>query len=458
MNMTLHRLPIFIGLVFALCVIIAFIPYLKKDKKPPALYHFSLPSNINRDTPLCLSLYSEDGIDPTDIEIVAVQGNTREKLEPLVTLPENGDMKLTSLQLTLSDSSKLTDGEIELEIKARSTGYRQRFGGLFTPFWTINRIKFSADITPPEISCNLTPKTVTQGGSALVLLHILHSNKALRSTLVEAAGHYCTVLELAPGHYAALIAFQTVLPPDDYKLKITASDTAGNTSITEGLAEVEEFSFRDDPIRLNDKFFQSKYQEFKEISGKDGDPVELFLFMNREVRASSYDFIRKLCMTDRQPEKLWGGAFLEMPNATRRSEFSDRRDYLHNGEVIDRQVHLGLDYTSITKDHIPAANDGVVIYAGLIGIHGQAVLIDHGLGLFSLYSHLSSIDVRHGQTVKRGEIIGRTGASGMAVGDHLHFEVLVNGVSVNPDQWFDAEWVRINIEEPLAAFTGEKND
>ena len=103
----------------------------------------------------------------------------------------------------------------------------------------------------------------------------------------------------------------------------------------------------------------------------------------------------------------------------------------------------------ITGLMVPAANSGVVVFTGPLTIYGNTVIIDHGLGLQTLYAHLSSIDVKVGEQVTKGRVLGRTGATGLAMGDHLHFEVLVAGVSVTPLEWWDAKWIRDRINRPL---------
>jgi murein DD-endopeptidase MepM/ murein hydrolase activator NlpD len=91
----------------------------------------------------------------------------------------------------------------------------------------------------------------------------------------------------------------------------------------------------------------------------------------------------------------------------------------------------------------------VVKLAASLGIYGQTVLLDHGLGLFSLSSHLSGIAVAEGDTVGRGQTIGSSGQTGMAGGDHLHFSILVSGEFVNLVEWLDAHWIADNIENKL---------
>jgi murein DD-endopeptidase MepM/ murein hydrolase activator NlpD len=83
-------------------------------------------------------------------------------------------------------------------------------------------------------------------------------------------------------------------------------------------------------------------------------------------------------------------------------------------------------------------------------LYGNAVVIDHGYGLLSLCGHMASLDVEAGEAVARGQIIGASGATGLAGGDHLHLEIFIQGQSVDPIEWFDAKWIRDNLGSKLA--------
>jgi len=112
-------------------------------------------------------------------------------------------------------------------------------------------------------------------------------------------------------------------------------------------------------------------------------------------------------------------------------------------------VHLGIDLASTRKADVKAAAKGIVIFTDYLGIYGNMVMIDHGQGVFSLYSHLSQINVSPDDNVDKMSVIGLTGTTGMAGGDHLHFSVLVNGVFVTPKEWWDQHWIDVTIEDPL---------
>ncbi|MFQ5929382.1 MAG: M23 family metallopeptidase, partial [Acidobacteriota bacterium] len=151
---------------------------------------------------------------------------------------------------------------------------------------------------------------------------------------------------------------------------------------------------------------------------------------------------------------LWSEPFLQLSKSQVESAFADHRTYYYQGRKVDQQTHLGFDLASLAHSPVECANDGIVVFAGYLGIYGNSVLVDHGLGLLSLYGHLSSIEVQKGRWVKRGEILGRTGQTGLAAGDHLHFSLILQGVQVNPLEWWDQRWVR---EHVLAKLTGARS-
>ena len=144
-------------------------------------------------------------------------------------------------------------------------------------------------------------------------------------------------------------------------------------------------------------------------------------------------------------QMLWTEAFQPLGNAKVEAGFADARTYVYQGKDVDHQTHLGFDL-AVTQ-HIPvvAANHGVVIYAADLGIYGNCIVIDHGLGVQSLYGHLSSIDVKVGATVEKGQVMGRSGTTGLAAGDHLHFTMLVDGRPVNPVEWWDPKWMQDRV-------------
>jgi murein DD-endopeptidase MepM/ murein hydrolase activator NlpD len=137
------------------------------------------------------------------------------------------------------------------------------------------------------------------------------------------------------------------------------------------------------------------------------------------------------------------------------ANFADERTYTYNNEAIDTAYHLGYDLSVTKRYPVEAANSGTVAFAGNLGIYGNTVILDHGLGLFTLYSHLSAIDVKEGDSIKQKQILGRTGETGLAGGDHLHYGVFLHGVAVLPVEWWDPKWINDNIQPKLEGLSGE---
>ncbi len=166
----------------------------------------------------------------------------------------------------------------------------------------------------------------------------------------------------------------------------------------------------------------------QDVGARQGAPKDVFLAVNKKLRAENDDRITAITRKA-TPSILWKGAFSQLSNSKVEANFADHRTYLYNDEPIDTAYHLGYDL-SVTKHYpVEAANSGTAVFVGDLGIYGNTVILDHGLGLFTLYGHLSSMDVKVGDAVKERQIIGKTGETGLAAGDHLHYGVYLHGVA-----------------------------
>jgi murein DD-endopeptidase MepM/ murein hydrolase activator NlpD len=190
------------------------------------------------------------------------------------------------------------------------------------------------------------------------------------------------------------------------------------------------------------------YFSFYPLNSEDSD-IKKYLKINNDLRTESHQTFYKL-REDTTPKRLWEGSFLRLKNAATMSRFADQRLYYYKGKKVDEQVHLGIDLASLANSPVQAANNGRVVFAERNGIYGLAVVLDHGQGLATLYGHLNGAEVTLNQKVNKGDIIGYTGQTGLAGGDHLHFGIMVNGVAVNPIEWWDGHWINDNIIKKLA--------
>ncbi len=369
-----------------------------------------------------------------------------EKDFPSAGLIEGGKVNKESFKVLIEPRKLgITDGNAMLRMVARDFSWR-RWGHGNT---TYVEKKVIIDTRPPEIDILSRVHNITQGGAGLVIYRI--SEPCMQSG-VHVGGNFF------PGHSGyfqdkdILMAFFAL----DYKqgagteIFVKATDKAGNDARAGFPYYIKKRVFKKDVLNISDRFLNWKMPEFdKDISqDTDASMVEKFLKVNSELREANAKKIieqgKKTCNV-----LYWSGAFLRLPKSARRAGFADHREYKYNGRIIDRQIHLGVDLASIAHTPVPAANRGKVVLAEPIGIYGKTVIIDHGFGLFSMYSHLSRIDVKEQQIVSKGELIGRTGRTGLAGGDHLHLGMFIHNTFVNPIEWWDAAWIKNNISTKI---------
>jgi murein DD-endopeptidase MepM/ murein hydrolase activator NlpD len=243
--------------------------------------------------------------------------------------------------------------------------------------------------------------------------------------------------------------------PRDAKAVLVATDKAGNSREMPLVYELKDFRYRKSTLTLSDSFLQAKVTPLlTDAAARQGSPKDIFLAVNRKLRKENEDKITAITRKA-SPSILWKGAFVQLSNSKVEANFADHRTYVYNGESIDTAYHLGYDL-SVTKHYpVEAANSGAVVFAGDLGIYGSMVILDHGIGLFTLYGHLSQIDVKVGDAVEQRQVLGRTGETGLAAGDHLHYGVYLHGVAVLPVEWWDPKWIEDNIAPKLAGMTGE---
>jgi murein DD-endopeptidase MepM/ murein hydrolase activator NlpD len=304
----------------------------------------------------------------------------------------------------------------------------------------------TVDLTPPKLDVLATTPYVAPGGAGVV---VVRAPDAARVD-VRVGGLGFPAFALGPD--GTRVAFFAL--PYDFAartpLAVLAQDEAGN-SVSRGLtSEVLPRRFRRDRIEVKEAFLQAKVPELLPQRPPSQPLVEAFLTINRDQRRQAEETKRRVGATT-APKLLWEGPFVQPRNTKVFSNFAETRTYLYQGREIDTQVHFGYDLASTKQAAVPAANRGVVVFAEPLTIYGNTVIVDHGLGLMTLYGHLSAIGVKVGDAVERGQEIGRTGMTGLAIGDHLHYEVLVHGVSVTPLEWWDAKWIQDRVTGPLEA-------
>lgn len=136
-------------------------------------------------------------------------------------------------------------------------------------------------------------------------------------------------------------------------------------------------------------------------------------------------------------EQRWAGPFGSPVSGAVIAEFGLKR---MRNNTIDAGFHKGLDLRAAEGTPIAAANGGTVLLASTLVAHGKTVLLDHGQGVMTIYLHMSKLLVKPGQQVKKGDTIGLVGQTGLATAPHVHWQVFVHGVAVNPQTWIDNEF------------------
>ena len=344
---------------------------------------------------------------------------------------------------TLASKPGLKEGPFKLRITATD---RSVF-----PFGAGNSTDMPLDFTylnkPPSVAVLSTAHNISRGGAGLVVYTV---NREVEKTGVVFDGRFYPGYLQSGDIYACLFPFPYNTPEERFIPKVLAVDRAGNERLTGIYYHVLPKSFRSDRLELSDGFLEKVATEFRDRFPQAATPLEIFVKVNSELRMQDSKTFSEIGRNT-SPVPLWEGDFLRLPNSAPRGTFGQIRSYFYQGKQVDQQTHLGIDLASLAHAEVPAANRGKVVHAEDLGIYGQCVIIDHGLGLQTLYGHLSRINVKAGDEVKKGQIIGNTGDTGLAGGDHLHFGVVVSGEEVNPIEWWDPSWIKNNVTSKLEA-------
>ncbi len=310
----------------------------------------------------------------------------------------------------------------------------------------VKEIRLPVLLVPPPLSLLSARNRVAQGGSGVV---VYRAGPTATRDGVRAGAWFFPGSPLPGGGKEDRLALFGV-PwdlSDQAQLRLLAEDDAGNAT---EVAFVDRLLSRPpsrDRIVLDDAFLAKVVTEIRQQTpGLEdrGSLIEDYLEINRRLRAKNAKELEALAPRS-AGAFLWREPFAPLRRAQVMSHFADQRTYVYQGREVDRQTHLGFDLAVVAHTPVPAANPGVVVLARYFGIYGNAVVVDHGLGLATLYAHLSSIEVKEGQEVERGTILGRTGATGLAGGDHLHFTTLVRGLPVTAQEWWDGSWIRDQV-------------
>ncbi len=311
-------------------------------------------------------------------------------------------------------------------------------------------IDIQIDHKKPNVNILSNSYSITQGGAALVIFQAEDEN--LDALYIEAGGKKFQVQRYKKeGYYVSLIAWP--FKQNSFQAKVVAIDAAQNKRIQEVPLYLKKYKYKVSWIKAKDKFIDGKITDLT-TSDSDyadiDDKLEKLKAINEDMRLKNENLIHALS-SKISSEILYTweiNKFYPLRNGQRVASYGDERHYYYKTKdnIVSHSYHVGYDLASTKMADIKTSNAGRVVYANENGIYGNMPMIDHGLGLFSLYGHCATMLVNEGDEVSVGQVIAKTGTSGLALGDHLHFGILVQGIEVRPVEWFDKSWIRKNID------------
>lgn len=331
-----------------------------------------------------------------------------------------------------NQAKDLRDGKARLVVEAESNDLRGSTDTISTEVEVILRA--------PSVTADEAQHYINQGGSELAVF-TPSGSWTEAGVRVGANSFRSFPMPGNPSQRFSLFAFPWDTPAGTGPF-VYVRNAAGTEAKAHFWFKVFPKKFRARDLPIDDKFLDKVVNQID--PNGSGDLLSRFLKINSEMRRENNKTMADLRF--KTAEKfLWTESFLQLSNSKVESEFADVRSYIYKGKKIDQQVHLGFDLAVAQHTPVIAANDGKVVWAAPLGIYGNCIVVDHGYGLQSIYGHLSELDVKEGDLVKRGQEMGKSGSTGLAGGDHLHFSMQVDGVQVNPIEWWDEHWIKDHI-------------
>lgn len=406
-------------------------------------YFISKPPRISgQETLKMLPITSKTNINiDCKIPIQSVEAIIKQGTKDVIILDDKPLQSHKEYPITIEPAKLgLKDGTAEIFIRA-SAGRFSR---------SEVKIKTTIATVPPVVGVLNNSYIAFQGGAASALIEAKGAS-ALRVYVNIGKDEFEATNKVTGKEnlYFAIFPIKDDVLPTSAILAV-AVDNAGNIAKAAISTRIQTRKYKHDAINITDDFINKKIYPLVDKNKYSGElsPKEALRIINEDMRTENENFIRNICKHITE-KILWDGVFYQLPNSKVFAGFDDKRDYKYNGDVISHSTHLGFDLAVNNRTPILAANNGIVVFAGSIGIYGNTVIIDHGVGIMTQYSHLSSINVTKGQTVKRDEIVGISGETGLAGGVHLHFSTLVQGVYVTPIIWWDEKWIKEKIMDVL---------
>ena len=447
---------LFLIIFLAIVVPVGWVLFCKYEGDMPKA-DISLPSQYLKQSYEINMTATDKGTGLRHVTVSLVQKDN-EKILLDKSYPSSSILSLFSDKKTLSDTFDIpvemrkygmSDGQAVIRIVVTDYAWRKWTKG--NRFYKERPVII--DTVPPRLQVLTSQHNVAKGGAGLVIYRLDEENvqSGVRVGDTFFPG-YSGVFD-DPMVITALFALDHTQGPDT-RIVVEARDPAGNETKRGFYHYIKDKSFRPDTLRISNGFLEFKMPDFDlgpkeaQFLTEQNPLLAKFLYINKTLRQQNTEIVLKM-PSDTRAELMWKGRFGRLAGAANRARFADKRTYKYNGRVISHSTHLGVDLASTSNAPVGAANNGRIIMAENVGIFGNTVIIDHGLGLASLYAHLSQMNVAKGDMVKKDDVIGRTGLTGLAGGDHLHFSMILHNVFINPVEWWDAAWIKNNITSKI---------
>jgi murein DD-endopeptidase MepM/ murein hydrolase activator NlpD len=392
----------------------------------------SAVATLGQATPIGVRVRDPRGI--RSVHAFVEQNGTRHQVFAMAQ-PSNSTENTWNFTAGVQTIPQLQAGNAKLIVEATSNDLLGKVGRIERDVTVVTR--------PPTLSVDSEQHYLYRGMADLATFNVSGSWSEAGVRVGDQKFRAWPIPGGKPGLFS-LYAFAWNMPSDSVPL-VYAANGAGN-DVTSPLVVVfpkkEQPKYTVHDLQVSDAFLN---KVINELDPKvTGDPVARFVRINSEMRQANNKTLADLQFKTAD-NFLWSRTFIRQPHSQAEANFADLRNYIYQGKKIDQQVHLGYDLAVTQHVGVEAANDGKVVYAAPLGIYGNCIVVDHGYGLQTIYGHLSRINVHEGDTVKQGQVMGQSGQTGMAGGDHIHFAMQLDGVQIDPKEWWDSHWIKDHI-------------
>lgn len=433
------------GLVFVFIVAGAlFVSFSSMFEKEAPQIKVDIEDYWNLKKPIKIDITDASGIIAYKVTLVSSEGAVELQYEKLMSAKN----EISVLVEPSRSVHIIKDKNIRIIVQAKDVSKWNYFRGNSA----VKEIDLVIDKKRPQLSVLSNSYSISRGGSALVVFKADDDNMDQLYIEGNNEKRFKPQTFYKDGYYISLIAWPTIDP--SFKATVVATDKAGNIAKAHVPLYLIEKEYKVSNITLSDSFLKGKIadlaEEFEETQGVENS-IEQFKLINETVRLKNEELIHKLSsvVRDEVVNDFTINKMYPLRNGQVVAHFGDHRKYYYNEEYISESYHMGLDFASNAMAPIKPQNTGEVVFSDYNGLYGNMPMLYHGLGLYTLYGHCSSIAVSSGDKTSVGETIANTGTSGYAMGDHLHFGILVQGIEVRPQEWMDEQWIRLNIDDVI---------